>query len=292
MARSLVGELSDRWFARRKPDSVLAGSLPEGAGCESFPRYRHIRLITFNIQVGITTAAYRHYLTRSWQHLLPSNQRLRNLDRIAVLLKQFDIVALQECDGGSIRSGYINQVQYLAERSGHPFWYQQLNRNLGRLAQHSNGLLSRFHPLSVEELPLPGLIPGRGAMIVRYGRPEEPLILVMLHLALGARTQRAQIAHLCEAIRSYRYVVFMGDFNCHAERLLEETALGELDLAPLPLQMKSFPSWRPEKSLDHILVSRTLKVRNAGVICFPISDHLPVAIDIALPDDYFLDVVD
>ncbi|MBK8971875.1 MAG: endonuclease/exonuclease/phosphatase family protein [Hahellaceae bacterium] len=286
MVAQWVKGLSDRLLSRSGKAGGDRPAVHEPA-FESFPHHRHVRLITFNIQVGITTGAYRHYLTRSWQHLLPTPQRLRNLDRIAVLLKQYDVVALQECDGGSIRSGNVNQVQYLAERSGHPFWYQQLNRNLGRFAQHSNGLLSRFKPLSVEEVRLPGLIPGRGAIVVKYGRPEEPLILVMLHLALGAKTQRQQLAHVVDVIRPYRHVVFMGDFNCHADRLLQETALGDLDLHPLPVQMKSFPSWRPERSLDHILVSSTLKIRNAGVVCFPVSDHLPVALDIGLPEGYF-----
>lgn len=262
------------------PSPAVMGHLP----CEPFPEHRHIRLITFNIQVGINTASYRHYLTRSWQHFLPSEQRLRNLDRIAVLLKQYDIAALQECDGGSIRSGHVNQVQYLAERSGHPFWYQQLNRNLGRFAQHSNGLLSRFSPLSVEEVQLPGLIPGRGAILVRYGLEENPLVLVIVHLALGARTQRQQIEHLVERIQGYRNLVFMGDFNAHADRLLGQTALSRLNLEPLPEHTKSFPSWRPERGLDHILVSGHLSIRNAGVVRFPVSDHLPVALDIALPD--------
>lgn len=276
--RQLVARLRERFSG-----SERARSLSQGSACEPFPEHRHIRLITFNIQVGINTASYRHYLTRSWQHFLPTEQRSRNLDRIAVLLRQYDVVSLQECDGGSIRSGHVNQVEYLAERSGHPFWYQQLNRNLGRFAQHSNGLLSRFKPLSVEELSLPGLIPGRGALLVQYGCPENPLVLVMVHLALGGRTQRQQLAHIVERIRGYENLVFMGDFNCHADRLLKETALGRLDLEPLPEHIKSFPSWRPERGLDHILVSRNLSVRNAGVVSFPVSDHLPVALDIALP---------
>ncbi len=99
-----------------------------------FEAHRHIRLLTFNIQVGINTSSYHHYLTRSWQHFLPNRRRYENLDRIATLLSQYDVVALQECDGGSLRSGYINQVQYLAEAAGIPYWYQQLNRNLGQIA--------------------------------------------------------------------------------------------------------------------------------------------------------------
>ncbi|BBI54561.1 hypothetical protein HORIV_69820 [Vreelandella olivaria] len=40
----------------------------------------HLRLLTFNLQVGIQTSAYHHYLTRSWQHLLPHPRRQKRLD--------------------------------------------------------------------------------------------------------------------------------------------------------------------------------------------------------------------
>jgi len=254
-----------------------------------FQATEHIRLLSFNIQVGISTASYRHYLTRSWQHFLPHNERTGNLDRIAALLSQFDVIALQECDGGSLRSGFINQVQYLAEQSGHPFWYQQLNRNLGRIAQHSNGVLSRFKPLGVEQHRLPGLIPGRGAIVVQFGKASDPLVLVMMHLSLGLRAQRQQLQYVRDLIRDYRHVVLMGDLNNHAEYLLTETPLKDTDLIALPGTAHTFPSWRPEKALDHILVSPSLQVRNAGVICYPVSDHLPIAIDVALPADYYGD---
>jgi len=163
------------------------------SGSEFAPKLQkagRIRLLTFNIQVGIATEAYHHYLTRSWQHLLPHRGRQENLDRIAKLLRNYDVVALQECDGGSMRSGFVNQVQYLAEQGGFPYWRQQLNRNLGRIAQHSNGILSRYRPLAVEEHRLPALIPGRGAIVAYYGNPEDPLVLVLMHLSLskGPRT--------------------------------------------------------------------------------------------------------
>ncbi len=251
-----------------------------------FEAHRHIRLLTFNIQVGISTGSYRHYLTRSWQHFLPNRKRIENLDRIAALLRNYDVIALQECDGGSLRSGYINQVQYLAEAAGIPYWHQQLNRNLGQLAQHSNGLLSRYKPLSVEEHKLPGLIPGRGAIVARYGSEEDPLVLVMLHLSLSKSAQQKQLGFIQELISDYQHVVLMGDLNNHAEQLLCNTPLKHTNLVPLPATAHSFPSWRPERALDHILVSPSLEIRRSEVVSFPVSDHLPVALDIKLPSGY------
>src|SRR5688572_32456271 len=48
-----------------------------------------------------------------------------------------------EADPGSLRSGFLNQTHYLAEKGGFPFWSHQPNRRVGRIASSANGLLSR-----------------------------------------------------------------------------------------------------------------------------------------------------
>lgn len=275
--------LRNQWNDMRRSAGDARGSSSGVDHVPDFAEDGHIRLLTFNIQVGISTSSYRHYLTRSWQHVLPHRSRFENLDRIATLLSNYDVIALQECDGGSLRSGHINQVQYLAEAAGIPYWYQQLNRNLGQFAQHSNGLLSRFRPLEVKEHRLPGLIPGRGVIVAKYGNPEDPLLLVMMHLSLSKSAQQRQLGFVSDLISDYRHVVLMGDMNAHAEQLLTNTPLKQTDLIPLPANAHSFPSWRPEKALDHILVSPSLQVHSSGVVSYPMSDHLPIALDVTLP---------
>jgi len=245
-----------------------------------------LRLLTFNIQVGISTSSYRHYVTRSWQHFLPHKNRNENLDKIASLLKSYDVIALQEVDGGSLRSGFVNQVEYLANAGGFPYWYQQLNRNFGPLAKHSNGLLSRFRPLQVDEYGLPGRIPGRGVIVAQYGLEDDPIVLVIMHLSLSEAAQKEQLRFVRDLIEDYQHVVLMGDMNTHAEKILHDSPLKSAGLVALPGVTHTFPSWRPEKALDHILVSRSLEVKKAGVLSFPVSDHLPIALDVRLPDSY------
>ena len=245
---------------------------------------RPIKLLSYNIQVGINTQLYRHYITRGWQHVLPNSERVGNLDRIASLLPDFDLVALQEVDGGSLRTGFVNQAEYLALKGHFPYWYQQLNRNLGKIAQHSNGLLSRLKPLALEDHKLPGLIPGRGAIVAQFGLPDNPLIVVMMHLALSQRTRNIQLSYIRELIQDYKHVVLMGDMNTHAEQLLNDSPLKNTGLQAAHWGKNTFPSWRPKRSLDHILISSSLKVRQVGVLNVPISDHLPVAVEIEIPD--------
>ncbi|MBA6144035.1 MULTISPECIES: endonuclease/exonuclease/phosphatase family protein [Pseudomonas] len=248
-----------------------------------------LRLLSFNIQVGISTERYRHYLTRSWQHLLPHNGRAGNLQKIGKLLSDFDLVALQEADGGSLRSGFVNQVEHLAQLGAFPYWYQQLNRNLGRFAQHSNGVLSRLKPQLLEDHPLPGPA-GRGAILVRFGEGEDALIVVMMHLALGAKTRTLQLGYIRELIGGYRHQVLMGDMNTHATDLLEHSPLRDLGLVA-PQVEATFPSWRPQRCLDHILLSSSLTLERVEVLAQPISDHLPVAVEIRLPDALTVDTL-
>jgi endonuclease/exonuclease/phosphatase family metal-dependent hydrolase len=248
----------------------------------TLPADGRLRLLSFNIQVGISTERYQHYLTRSWQHLLPHTGRANNLQKIGHLLNDFDLVALQEVDGGSLRSGYVNQVEHLAQLGAFPYWYQQLNRNLGRFAQHSNGVLSRLCPTALEDHPLPGPA-GRGAILVRFGEGPEALVVVMMHLALGARTRTLQLAYIRDMIGDYKHQVLMGDMNTHAIDLLEYSPLRDLGLLA-PQVEATFPSWRPQRCLDHILLSPTLTLERVAVLAQPISDHLPVAVEIRLPD--------
>jgi len=241
-----------------------------------------LRLLSFNIQVGNSTASYGHYLTRGWQHLLPHVGRSANLQKIGALLADFDLVALQEADGGSHRSGYVNQVEHLAQLGGFPYWYQQLNRNLGKIAQHSNGVLSRLRPWNLEDHPLPGPS-GRGAILARFGEGEDALVVVMMHLALGTKTRMRQLAYIRELIGGYRHQILMGDMNTHANDLLQTSPLRDLGLLAPQLEA-TFPSWRPQRCLDHILLSPTLTLERFQVLPMPISDHLPVAVEIRLPD--------
>lgn len=249
----------------------------------------HLKLLSYNIQVGVASSRYRHYVTHSWKHVLPHAASFTNLDRIAHLLNDFDIVALQEVDAGSLRSLFVNQVEYLAHKSHFPFWYHQTNRDLGKIAQASNGLLSRIEPGKITDHKLPGFFPGRGAIAVQYGQTKNPLVLLLAHLALGRRTRLRQLSYLADLANQYKHVVLMGDMNCELDSQEMQTLFNNTKLTcPTIETSDTFPSWRPFCKLDHILATPSLKVTHAAVLKDAISDHLPVALEITLPLDVHL----
>src|SRR6476659_6775048 len=104
-----------------------------GAARSSAPPV-HLQLLSCNIHAGGRMLRYGDYVTKSWKHVLPTRGTRGNLDQFAELLNEFDLVGLQEADAGSLRSGFVNQTQYLAEAAHFPYWTHQPNRRVSRLA--------------------------------------------------------------------------------------------------------------------------------------------------------------
>jgi len=247
------------------------------------PREQHLRLLSYNIQAGIDTRRYTDYLTQSWRHLLPDPRRFRNLDNIAALLSRFDLVGLQEVDGGSLRSGFVNQVQYLAAQGKFPLWYRQVNRHLGKLGQHSNGLLTRLQPSDVTSYRLPGR-PGRGAILARFEAGGDELGVITTHLSLRRASRLRQLGFLSEMIRQFDHVVVMGDLNCQHDSPELRLLMGHSELCAPRDSPLTFPSWQPVRGIDHILTSPSLRVSRVRSLGFWCSDHLPLTAEVVLPD--------
>lgn len=243
---------------------------------------RTLGLLSLNIQVGMHSSRYWHYFSQAWRHLLPSQGAQLNLERIATLVSRYDIVALQEADAGSLRTAQLNQVAHLAERAGFPYWHAAVTRDLRPFAQHCLGFLSRWPLHHLRYHPLPGWLPGRGALEVEI-RPEhsEPLRLIVVHLALGKRARARQLQFLAGLIHDRMDTIVLGDLNCDSRELDKHSGLRDSGLRGVH-RLLTFPSWRPSRSLDHVLVSPSVEVLDATVLEERLSDHLPVAVEIRL----------
>ncbi len=258
------------------PYTLLARSVHSGEALR-------LRVLSYNIHAGVEARRYRHYLTRGWRHVVPHARRWRTLDALAPLLAPFDLVALQETDGGSFRTGFESPTRYLARAARFPYWFDQVNRQVGTLALHGLGLLARLAPFEVAQHALPGLR-GRGALVALFGDRRDPLVVVCAHLALGRRARLRQVEYLCELVAGRSRVLLMGDLNCapgsaELDRLTSRTGLRLVG----PGQGGTYPSWEPWRRLDHVLVSPALEIEGCQVPRWTHSDHLPVAAEVLLP---------
>ena len=254
------------------------------ASVSTAPAERHLRLLSCNILAGASVQRYSEYVTRSLNAVLPGRNKMDNLDRLAEVLPQFDVIGLQEADAGSLRSGFLNQTQYLAEAADFPFWSHQPNRRVSRLATSSNGLLARQQPDEVLDYPLPGRIPGRGALWARFGDGADALVVVLAHLSLGQVARARQLAFLAELIGAHPNTILMGDLNTPARSSELDVLYGRTALVRPDHSPATFPSWRPTRALDHILVSRSLVVERLWALPHPVSDHLPIAASVRRPE--------
>lgn len=242
-----------------------------------------LRLLSYNIQAGIDTGQYRDYVTKGWKHVLPSRQRVHNMDAIAQMIRGYDLVGLQEVDSGSLRTGFLDMTEYLARRAGYAHWYRQVNRNIGVIAQNSNGFLSQIEPTEVTNYRLP---PGngRGAMLLEFGSGVRALRVCSLHLALSRRMRQRQLDFIAELVGNSEHLVVMGDLNAGCDSHEVRSFIDNNGLCEPACKQPTFPSWRPVRRIDHILVSQALEVRNARVLDYPLSDHLPICLEVVVPE--------
>jgi len=156
---------------------------------------------------------------------------------------------------------------------------------MGGVASSANGLLSKLEPVEVQDHALPGRIGGRGVLLAKFGDGEDGLAVAVAHLSLGAGSRMSQLGFIAELLSDHPNAVLMGDFNCLAERPEMQVLYQKTRLQPPGCVVPTFPSWRPDRAIDHILVSSNLQTRSVEAVPAAFSDHLALAMAIDVPAD-------
>lgn len=247
---------------------------------------RRLRLLTYNMQVGIRSRSRREYFGHGWRHVLPPPHPTRHLEPLVHMISGNDIVAIQEADAGSFRTRSINLLHYLADRAGYSHWHIHNHRSLAPIARHGMGLLSQYKPADIDCRLMPGRIPGRGVAVYRFsGHGSETLTVVVTHLSLGERDRRRQLSFIQSLVEDDRHVVLMGDLNCEPDELHQHPLMRDRGFTRHPRITGTHPSWQPDRLIDHILVTPEIRIVAGGPIDFVWSDHLPLYMEIELPEN-------
>lgn len=235
-----------------------------------------LRCLTYNIQAAIGTRAYKEYLTQGWRQLFHSVHKNSTLESIAELISDYDVVCIQEVDLGGRRSNFKCQVDVLLELSSHIEASSQQNRVVGNVSRHGNAIFSKYPMSDIQDLKLPGRRQGRGAIVARIEAPK-PFHVMNVHMSLGVADQMLQVDYLIENAPVDTPLIIKGDFNCGSMSAPLERLSQELDLKVLTTpHHRSYPSWKPRKDFDHILMSPHFFSKEANVVDAIFSDHRPV----------------
>ena len=75
----------------------------------------------------------------------------------------------------------------------------------------------------------------------------------------------------------------MGDFNCTMAQPEMSVLFNRTRLQPPHCQVNTFPSWSPNRAIDHILMTDTLKVSKLEAFKAAFSDDLAFSAEFDVP---------
>ena len=240
-----------------------------------------MRIVLYNIRYATGTGPAFH-LPLPGAGYLRSNRQV--LDEITSFIKAEDpdIVGLVEVDTGSIRTGMVNQAEFIAAELGHysifecKYGTESLGAMMPIVRKQGNAFLAsprvhgeRFHYFDT----------GIKRLIIEL--ELEDAVIFLVHLSLKYRHRQSQLRTLHELVmRATKPVLVAGDFNTfwgdheiylfmHAARLRSANARG----------LPSYPSHDPRRELDFILYGAGIEVTDFRVPAVLYSDHLPLVCD-------------
>jgi endonuclease/exonuclease/phosphatase family metal-dependent hydrolase len=241
----------------------------------------HLRLLVYNIRYATGTGPAFHLPVPGAGYLRSSRKVLAGITEF-IRAEQPDIVGLIEVDTGSIRTGMVNQAEYIAQKLGHYSTFQckygagSINQMVPIVRKQGNAFLSaphvhgeRFHYFDT------------GIKRLTIELELEEVCVFLVHLSLKFRHRQYQLRALHDLIlKSSKPVIVAGDFNTfwgtHEIYLFMRAAgLRSANAVGLP----SFPARSPRVELDFILLSSGIEVTDFRVPDVRFSDHRPLVCD-------------
>ena len=239
-----------------------------------------MRAVTWNIQ---HLAVYLEVETPAEDHFA---RAVRALDP--------DVLLLQEVDEFNPRSGSISQLEIAAHAMGASDY--RFIATPAAPGDYGIAIASRLPVVHWAELRLPRSPIGQRLTFIEDGRPNRYYVADHGRAALAAvldngwtvvNTHCSFVPGMAQLhlLRAWRWgqqvarshstrLLFGGDLNQSGVNWLRNFGASTVDGAP------TFPSWQPERRIDHFLVERgqrgleTVKVADRSEI----SDHLPVEV--------------
>jgi endonuclease/exonuclease/phosphatase family metal-dependent hydrolase len=197
--------------------------------------------------------------------------------RIADIINKIDpdVVALQEIDSATLRSGKIVVLGELAIRTNlHPTFGASISYQGGK---YGIGVLSKEKPVGWKSIPLPGREESRSLLIVEF----QDYFFCSTHFSLNEEDRLKSVEIINSLFISYEKPVFLaGDLNADPGSdvvITLEPAWSILNNKTVP----TIPADNPKRCIDYILAlksnyNRYIVEENMVEAEAVASDHLPV----------------
>lgn len=221
-----------------------------------------VKMMTYNIHAGV------------------GNDTIRDLPRIAGVIngENPDVVAIQETDSLTVRSGKVYQLGELASLTGmKPYFAPAIDFDGGK---YGIGILSKEEPIAVKRIALPGREEARVLIVAEY--PEYLFCCTHLSLSEPDRIASAIIINGLAEVTD-KPIFLAGDLNSTPD----DGVIGILSRQFRMLTDRftpTYPSDNPAETLDYVMVANGQSVTSgASVLNEPeASDHRPVSVNVYL----------
>jgi endonuclease/exonuclease/phosphatase family metal-dependent hydrolase len=213
------------------------------------------------------------------------------LERIAALIrdKAADIVALQEVDSMTTRTGGVNQAAELARLTG-------LHGVFGSFMPYQGGaygmaLLARWPFEGVRNVRLPDGAEPRTALsaVVTLPGTGQTVRVVGIHFYRTDDERLAQATALSEMLGEDDVPTLLaGDFNSTPGSEVMAFLADSWEIVAKGDDRLTFPSYDPVREIDYVLYRPSDRIAVAGrhLVDEPvISDHRPVVVDLVIGED-------
>ena len=228
------------------------------------PEGKKIILLSFNIHYGI------------------SANKKSALDEIAAFILEVepDIVALQEVDRFWLRSLFIDQGKFLAEKTGMNYAYGP-NIKSG-ISEFGNCILSKYPIEHVENIKMSSDKETRGLLIAKIRIKDILFTVLNTHLGLNSSER---LRHIKSYILPYLQnnkgpIILAGDFNVEPGssevNFINEEAK---DTASINKRSLVYTHPKTNKRIDYIFYVGITKLLSYNVIPLNLSDHYPILIE-------------
>lgn len=194
-----------------------------------------------------------------------------------------DVVAIQEVDSMTNRSGHMYVLAEIAERTQmHAYFAPAIDYDGGK---YGVGLLTKQVPVRLQTIPLPGREEARVLILAEF----EDYIYCCTHLSLTQEDRMKSLEIVKSFTASYKKPLFLaGDLNAEPESDFVKELQKDFQILSNP-KHPTYPAPEPKETIDYITTLKStangFAFISAQVLNEPIaSDHRPLLVELRMAE--------
>lgn len=191
-----------------------------------------------------------------------------------------DVLALQEVDVRTARSGWVDQAALVAEEAGLAHTFGEARR-VGLFGRYGNALLAAGAVYDVQVVLLPRIGAGeaRVAILATVTAADQTLSVAATHLSTDRGEALEQLQATVAALDEWPLPrVVLGDLNLVAGDV--HPLVGEAGLELVDPAVPTYPAAAPRLRIDHVAVAGLAVAGSEVLPAAPVSDHRPLVVEV------------